>query len=89
MDAYLAIIDRSGLRALLNESPEAAHVATEVLSRVPATTCYWVVVETAAAAIVRELLDEAEPSLAMRFLQSQAYECGPATLTASPISRAA
>lgn len=80
MDAYLAIIDISGLRALLNESPEAAHLATEMLSHVPSSTCYWVVAETATAVIARELLEEAEPLLAMRFLQSHAHECGPATL---------
>ncbi len=80
MDAYLAIVDRSGLRALLNESPAAAHVATEMLNCLPASTCYWAVIETAAAAVIRELLDDAEPLLAMRFLQSQAHECGPATL---------
>lgn len=89
MDAYLAIVDRSGLRALLNESLAAAHVATEMLSSLPASTCYWVIVEQATATIVRELLEEAEPSLAMRMLQSQAHECGPATLTASQICRAA
>lgn len=82
MDAYLAIIDRTGLRALLSESPEGSLVASEMLCCVPTSMCYWVVVENASAAILRELLDDGEPSLAMRFLQSQAHECGQATLAA-------
>ncbi len=89
MNAYLAIVDRSGLRALIIESPEAAHFATEMLGCVPASTCYWAVVEKGTAAILREMLDEDEPSLAMRFLQSQARECGPATIMPTAVDRAA
>ena len=80
MDAYLAIIDRTGLRALLSESPEGSLVASEMLCCVPTSMCYWIVVEEASAAILRELLDDGEHSLAMRFLQSQAHDCGPTTL---------
>ncbi len=89
MDAYLAIVDRTGLRALLSESPEGSLVASEMLCSVPTSMCYWIVVEVASAAILRELLDDGEHSLAMRFLQSQAHECGPAMLAAPSADLAA
>lgn len=76
MDAYLAIIDRSGLRALLPESANGALLAAELQSRLPAAACYWTVLDSGPAAVVTELLEEDEPRLAMRFLQSHVRDAG-------------
>lgn len=89
MDAYLAIVDRSGLRALLTESPAGMLLAAELRSRLPSSVCYWIIVEESSAAILRELLDEGEASLALRLLQSQARDCGPAQLDAASARQAA
>lgn len=84
MDSYLAIFDRSGLRALLPESAEGLSCATELQERLTTSACYWTVIDQGPASVVRELLEEGEPAFAMRMLQSHIRHCGPLRIDAPP-----
>jgi hypothetical protein len=74
--AYLALIDRLGLRALKPETPEGARSASMLRSRLDVAVC-WVIVADDVARLLRDLLESAEFSTALVLLAATAEHYGP------------
>jgi hypothetical protein len=74
--AYLAVIDRFGLRALKPETARGARGATVLRDRLDAAVC-WVIVPDSIVHLLQELLDDAEFRTALVLLVATAEHYGP------------
>jgi hypothetical protein len=75
--AYLAIIDRRGLRALLPEDEDGYRAAVELAQVLGPAACYWATLSTGDALdVCRELVSRDFPS-ACREVWQRAAHLGP------------
>ena len=75
--AHLVIVDARRLLILLPEVWAAVEIAAQVCARFPRSRCHWVVLDDECLPLLRHLLDDGEPEVALWVLQQNSLEAGP------------